>query len=289
MLLSLSKIAATVGQRFLVVEPFPQPPVVRTRYPVVLMHGFGLLAALRRGGHLHDTAMYLRSHGVLAYAPNVAPYSTVADRSETWKQGIERILHETGAEKVNLIAQSMGGLDARYLISKLGMHEVVASLSTISTPHRGSGIANYVLRQPERVQEWLAGLCNWMGQVSVAGCTANFLKCVEQLTPEYVTGTFNPEVPDHPAVTYWSYAGVAGKDTDVPISPWLGFLNSILYRTEGPNDGFVSERSARWGEYLGRIPADHACEIGIQIFPGTDFDSNAFYVSIARKLAESGF
>jgi hypothetical protein len=39
----------------------------------------------------------------------------------------------------------MGGLDARYLISKLGYGTKVASLTTISTPHRGSPLADVAL------------------------------------------------------------------------------------------------------------------------------------------------
>ena len=41
-------------QRLLGLDPFPQPPLIRLRYPVVLMHGFGMIGALRRNGHLHD-------------------------------------------------------------------------------------------------------------------------------------------------------------------------------------------------------------------------------------------
>ena len=70
-------------RRLVGLDPLPQPPLIRTRHPVVLMHGFGMLAGLRRLGHLHNEAMDLRSHGVPAYAPNVAPYNTVAVRAES--------------------------------------------------------------------------------------------------------------------------------------------------------------------------------------------------------------
>src|SRR5690606_29691427 len=149
--------------RFSGLETFPQPYVVRTRYPVLLMHGFGVLGTLRRGGHLHAEALGLRSHGVLAYAPNVAPYNTVAFRAPQWAERIEQILQETGAEKLNVIAHSMGGLDARYLISRMGMHRCIASLVTVSTPHRGTAVATLMLKQPELVRRFVTGMCNWMG------------------------------------------------------------------------------------------------------------------------------
>ena len=85
-------------RRLVGLDPLPQPPLIRTRYPVVLMHGFGVLAGLRRGGHLHKEAMDLRQHGVLAYAPNVAPYNTVPVRAAMWQDRLASILEETCAD-----------------------------------------------------------------------------------------------------------------------------------------------------------------------------------------------
>jgi triacylglycerol lipase len=288
MSMPILRIADVALQRLAALEPFPQPPIIRTRYPVVLMHGFGLLGAFRRGGHLHDEAMNLRSHGVLAYAPNVAPYHTVPIRAEMWRVRIQAILDETEAERVNLVAQSMGGLDARYLITTLEMHGSVASLTTVSTPHHGSPIAAFLLDQPERLQAWVTDLCNWMGTNALEGCTADFLTAVSELTHEYVCDQFNPSVPDHPEVRYWSYAGAAGKGTEVPINPFLIPFNNIIYAKEGINDGFVSTDSARWGTFLGTIGADHAREVGIQLVPGGTFRSNDFYCDVARMLSEEG-
>src|SRR5215510_6280544 len=52
-------------------------------------------------------------------------------------------------DKVHIIAHSMGGLDARYLLCNnlygLGALDRVVSLSTISTPHRGSQVADLLV------------------------------------------------------------------------------------------------------------------------------------------------
>ena len=285
----MPKIAETALQRFAALEPFPQPPLIPLRHPVVLMHGFGLLASFRRGGHLHDEAMSLRLHGVQAYAPNVAPYNSVPIRAEMWKERIEHVLRETGADCVNLIAHSMGGLDARYLISQMGLHDMVASLVTISTPHHGTSIASILREQPERLQGLVTDLCNWMGSHVMDDCTADFLPAVAGLTPEYLRDTFNPSVPDHPSVRYWSYAGRAGKGTDVPLNPLLILLNTLLYAREGVNDGLVSVESAQWGTFLGVIDADHPREVGLQVTPGGTFRSNDFYRSVVQMLADEGF
>lgn len=284
----MPSIPDSAWKRLVELEPFPQPPLIRTRHPVVLMHGFGLFASMRRGGHLHREAMHLRSHGVTAYAPNVAAYNTVTARSAMWKRRLERVLQETGAEQLNLIAQSMGGLDARYLISRLGMHESVASLVTIAAPHHGSCVAEIVLEQPERVRQWTADVLNRMGAASLEDAASDFLHAVRELTPARVTNEFNPAVPDHPSVRYFSYAARAGQGTDVPINPLLVLLNRMVYRREGINDGFVCVDSAKWGEVLGVIDADHVQQVGISL-RRSGFDADAFYAKIVEHLASEGF
>lgn len=285
----MPSLAESAIQRLAGLETFPQPPLIPLRHPVMLMHGLGLLAALRRGGHLHQEAMYLRERGVRAYAPNVAPYNSIAARADMWKEGIEHILEETGDDRLTLIAHSMGGLDARYLISQMGFHKHVRALVTVSTPHRGTSIASVMLEQPDRVREWIANVADYLGVHALQDGTSDLLQALSELTPEYVTETFNPSVPDHPSVRYWSYAGQAGKETDVPLDPFFYVLNMILYEREGVNDGYVSVESAKWGTFLGTIDADHMRQVGLASPLGADFDASAFYASIARMLADEGF
>jgi triacylglycerol lipase len=282
------KLTASALQRLTGLKPFPQPRVLPLRHPVVLLHGFGVGASIRRGGHLHAEAMHLRSRGVRAYAPNVAPYNTVRVRARMWKQRIERILDETGASRLSLIAHSMGGLDARYLISEMGLHDVVEALVTVSTPHRGTSVASLVLEQPPSLRSWLVDVADWLGSHVLEDGDANVQQSLEELTPEYVEETFNPAVPDHPDVRYWSFGCQAGKGTSVAIDPIFRYLNAYLYDREGPNDGIVSVRSARWGTYLGTVEADHARQVGMSSGLAASFDANAFYASIVRRLAEEG-
>jgi len=269
-------------------DEFPQPAVIPVRYPVVMMHGFGMLAIFLRGGHLHDEAIYLRLRGVPAYAPNVSPYHTIPVRAEMWKDRIGKILEETRADAINLIAHSMGGLDARFMISEFGMHNSVASLVTVSTPHRGSPLADIVLESPERVQGWLTDAANWAGSSVLEGGSADFRRAIQDLTPAHVTETFNHQIQDHASVRYWSYAGRAGKGTDSGINPLLRPQNILIYKREGINDGFVSVESAKWGTYLGTINADHAQQIGIDLTPSGTFDSTEFYAEIVSMLAAEG-
>jgi triacylglycerol lipase len=285
----MPKLTTTALQRITGLEPFPQPDVIATRLPVVLMHGFGIGASFRRGGHLHDQAMHLRRRGVRAFAPNVAPYNTVAVRAEMWAKRLARVLEQTGADRLSLIAHSMGGLDARYLISRMGWHDVVEALVTVSTPHRGSSVAQFALEQPEMVLDRFVDMADWIGSNVLEDGTANARQSLQELTPSHMEGTFNPAVPDHPDVAYWSYGCQAGRGTDIPIDPLFRFFNSVIYEREGVNDGIVSVRSARWGTYLGTINADHARQVGLQSSLAAPFDADSFYASIASRLATNGF
>ena len=273
--------------RELKLEAFPQPEVIRTRYPVVLMHGFGAFATVGRKGYLHHLAMHLRSHGVLAYAPNVDPYGTIETRAMVWKSRIERILDETGADKVNLIAHSMGGLDARYLIHALDGFSYIASLITLSTPHQGTALAQYALEKPEQLGNWLTGVMNWLGSLVYEEGKPNAAQTLSELTPAYIQETFNPSIPDHPAVQYWSIAGKAGKGTDIPVNPFLAMPNRLLYRLEGINDGLVSEQSAKWTNFLGTVEADHARQIGLGLQRG-HYEAKGYFAALARMLAKNG-
>lgn len=249
------------------------------------MHGLGIFAAVGRKGQMHEQAMYLRKHGVMAFAPNVVPYNTIDVRARAWKGRLQTILEHTNTSRVHLIAHSMGGLDARYMISKLQGYEFVETLTTISTPHRGSSIATRVVEQPDRVRRWITEVMNWLGETAYTDGPADALAAIAELTPEHMQETFNSTVPDHPSVTYRSYAGRAGKGTSIPINPLLLLYNGTLYESEGINDGFVSVESAKWGQFQEVLDADHSCQLGVRRTPSSSFDSHQFFLSVARDLA----
>ncbi|KAJ2745154.1 hypothetical protein GGI20_002379 [Coemansia sp. BCRC 34301] len=77
------------------------------------------------------------------------------------------------------------------------------------------------------------------------------------LTTDYCRRFFNPATPDKANVEYLSI-GAHMDPTAVSdkINPLI-IPHDIIYRQEGPNDGFVSLTSAQWGHYLGSVCADH--------------------------------
>jgi len=283
----LSRLAERARQA-VELAPFPQPPWEPTRYPVVLMHGFGTIAGLFGQGVLHAHAMHLRGHGVRAYAPNVNPYDTVEVRTRTWVDRLDRVLEESGADRLSLVGFSAGGLDARHLVSTLGYADRVAAVVTVSTPHHGTALCDFLLERPERLRAFAVGVMDWLGRASYALEEPRTGHALHELTPTFVCEQFNPHHPDAEGVYYGSWAGRAGKGTDTPISPALLLHNRILYAAEGINDGMVPTASARWGESLGTVEADHLRQVGMGL-PGRGFDSLGFFLRIARDLAARGF
>lgn len=137
----------------------------------------------------------------------------------------------------------MGGLDSRYMISHLQPKNVdVRSLVTVASPHHGSAFADYVFdgigteRLPS-VYKLVRGVGFDTGAFS-------------QLTQKYMEHEFNPKTPDDPNVRYFSYGAM--MDRPPLLSPFRQ-SHKIMEKLEGPNDGLVSVKSSRWGDYKGTL------------------------------------
>jgi len=171
-------------------------------------------------------------------------------------------------KKVHLIGHSMGGLDCRYYIDKLGGHKNVMSLTTVGTPHRGSGIADWLQRQESVLKRLkFETLLNLVGVKTEA---------FEELTVNSLK-KFNEAVKDHPDIHYFSLSGGA---RDIKWwSPFYPFYRRLC-KMEGPNDGLVSVESAKWGHFLGALKADHLEQINWNWFQ----DNKALYRATANWL-----
>ena len=283
----LSRRAEAIARRAVELTPMPQPAWQPTRHPVVLMHGFGALANLMQGGVLHAEAMHLRGHGVAAYAPHVNPYDTVGVRAEAWAERLAAVLSETGAERLNLVGFSSGGLDARLLARDPAWAGRIASLATVSTPHRGTPLADYVLSRPDRLRTWAVAVMDFVGRAAYETAPPDAEAAVAELAPDAVAARF-PTDETIPGAWCASYASRAGKGTPTPVYPPLLFPNRVLYALAGLNDGIVPTASMDWGEPLGTLDADHARQIGIRITPSAGFDSRAFYLAHCARLRDRG-
>jgi triacylglycerol lipase len=248
------------------------------RSPVVFCHGMLAFSMLRMQmprnlncfSPLQD---FLLERGLRALFPQVPPTAGIAERAACLR---DQILHWTD-EPVNLVAHSMGGLDARCLISQLGFAPKIRSLTTVCAPHRGTYLADWFLANyRQRVPLMLALEALGVNLKGFRDCQLNACRA------------FNEVTPDSPDVRYFSYGGQVSPSY---LTPVLRRAWSILTGAEGPNDGMVSVASSRWGEYLGTVHADHFAQTPDSLFirANEDFDSLAFYRRLVEDLARRGF
>lgn len=277
----------TLLKRFELKE-YPQPELIKLKYPVFLCHGYGAIGSVVKSGPMHEPCMEIRRHGVAAIGPNIVPYGRIETRAENWVRLIREFCTEHGYEKVNVIAHSMGGLDMRYALSKMDVAEHVASLTTLATPHHGSSLADLVLKAPEIVTEKLGEIVDWFGDNVYPKTKNDALGAVEQLTTTYVKEEFNPNTPDVESVAYYSYSAAVGKGTQHSINPVLRFQNTQIYDKEGINDSFVSVESAKWGNHLETIALSHLSQLYLQMNKETKVTYHQFWWNVLQTLAENG-
>ncbi|WP_461256971.1 esterase/lipase family protein, partial [Treponema sp. R80B11-R83G3] len=117
------------------------------KYPIVLVHGIiahDRPSVNRYWGKIPET---IRETGAKVYFGNTDSWGDYESNAEILKTTIDKVLDETNSEKVNILAHSKGGLDSRYLIRKYNYGDKVASLTTISTPHHGAELSDFLHRQ----------------------------------------------------------------------------------------------------------------------------------------------
>jgi triacylglycerol lipase len=297
------------------IEPLPQPP-----YPIVLAHGFfGFedFAGVDFVNYFYGVAERLESEGeLLVFTPAVDPFNDSTTRGLQLLAEVEAIVEETGAGKVNLVGHSQGGLDARVVASL--RPDLVASVTTIATPHHGTPVADVALGLARN--DDASALVDALVQIVGAGLweevdgDTSLAASMQQLSTAGMEA-FNADYPDAKGVAYASIAarsayhdGGADCVVDDPpafVADYAGELDAIEPLLSIPqailadgvidpiaNDGLVRAIDARWGTFVGCVPADHFDEIG-QLFgdvPGltNDWRHEDFYVALVQWLRDRG-
>jgi triacylglycerol esterase/lipase EstA (alpha/beta hydrolase family) len=104
------------------------------RHPVILLHGFGMN---RTNWLWLGSRLSARGIGPLYGASYFSPQS-VRRSAQHLRDFVEKVVTLEDAEKVDIVAHSLGGVVARYYIERLGGARRVARLITIASPHRGT-------------------------------------------------------------------------------------------------------------------------------------------------------
>ena len=259
-----------------------------TRYPIILVSGLGFHDQNRLINYWGNIPDYLKLHGADVYTAQQEAFISIPDNAIKLKYRILDILEKSKQNKVNIIGHSKGGLEARYLVSRLGMDEHIASLTTLGSPHRGTHLADIILGRLPLPKFATARLVNLYATL-LGDKRPDSLRAVVQVTTEGMK-QFNEEVIDSKKVYYQSYAGHVNKE--YPNMLWRT-IAYIIREYEGKNDGMLGIESAKWGNYKGLIQSEtapsvsHGDMVGLsQLFGNPKFDTKQFFAEVIHDLKE---
>lgn len=272
------------------------PARAATRHPVVLMHGFMGNGATGPLGYWSDIPDVLAARGTAATVLATSPADSPFARARLVEKALLAAADASPTGRVNVIAHSMGGLDARVLATHLAHADRIASITTLATPHRGSPIADVAMRLLDGgcARALLPTADAVIGALFAAPDPQHLLAGVRALQPA-TAERFNETVPDDPRTTYLSVVAkttfsltraIDGADlVDAPLLPTYAVMADLGLE----NDGLVPVGSQRWGEVLGEVNADHQNLVGQPLgLTGLQFDHRHFFAWVASKLEERG-
>lgn len=238
--------------------------------PVIFVHGLGVPTFPYE--HLIPLKKMFNEHKLNLYIAKFPANVTFEEGARLVSKYIEE--HVPNG-KFHLVGHSMGGLISRLVINKYPVGKRCLSLTSLATPHRGSLIADFVIK--------------YWNSMEYKPVISNILKIfgtnkamIAQLTTANMNNVFNSMVINNDQVKYYSLSfyipNHVYESTQNPILIALNRLNAKLGHPY--NDGLVSLTSQHWGEDLGTMTGDHWSETAPIPFDGKLIYRDVFSVVI---------
>lgn len=265
--------------------------ICATKYPVLMVHGV-FFRDFRYFNYWGRIPKALETNGARIFYGEHQSAAAVETSGREIAERILKIVAETGCDKVNIIAHSKGGLDCRCALHLPGIAEHVATLTTVSTPHRGCEFADYLLTKiPQTEQNAVAKTYN--ATLSKLGDPdPDFLAAVSNLTASFCRD-FNEKYPNVPGVLYQSIGSKLNKAGGGRFP--LNFTYHLARYFDGANDGLVGEKSFPWGTAYQMLTVNgtrgisHGDMIDLNRENIPEFDVREFYVQLIADLKQRGF
>lgn len=255
-------------------QPVKETP--KAGIPVLYVPGFG------ESGKEHekwpDLKKLFEDKGYdlrVARMPSVAP---IEEGAEALLEEIKRHFPDKNI-RFHIVAKSMGGLSARKALHESektdSMVNRVMSLSTISTPHLGTEIADYYLDKDNRDRCVIPRELTdpFFIMIEKLGFGENGLtEAGRNLTTVYMREVFNKTVRNVEGIEYFSFqykidcgSSLCNREkiswvNPYPTNPLSACWHNIIYRKAGVNDGVVSVESAMWGTPVGIYEGEHIAQ-----------------------------
>ena len=265
------------------------------RYPVLMVHGMGFRDR-KRINYWGRIPKALERMGCRIFYGGQDSNASIDTNARVLADKIKAIISETGAEKLNVIAHSKGGVDVRAAICDYHLEKYIASVTTINSPHHGSKTVDLLLKFPD----WLvriAGACTDLVFRILGDKEPDSYRVFHSLTTRKAE-EFNQTHRNIPDIYYQSFAFVMRH----PFGDiFLWFPSLIVWLIEGENDGLLTPRAVKWGDFQGIIRSNsgrgisHCDEVDMRRHRLTKKQGEGvsdivdFYVDVVKKLAERGF
>ena len=261
-----------------------------TKYPLLMVHGI-FFRDFRYFNYWGRIPKELTNNGAEIFYGNHQSALPIASSAQELYDRIKEILAVTGAEKVNIIAHSKGGLDCRYAIEKLGAAPYIASLTTVNSPHKGCLFADYLLEKiPEYIKIKVAETYN-SALIRLGDKNPDFIAAVTDLTAKRCAELF-PSEEGYDGIFCQSIGSVLRKARSGKFP--LNLSYHVAKHFDGENDGLVGERSFHFGERYTLLTSrdmrgiSHGDMIDLNRENLDDFDVREFYVGLVAELKQKG-
>ncbi len=280
----------------------------RTRYPIVLSHGLFGFKSVGPVDYWHAIVPALEKDGAKVFATSQSPVNSNEVRGEQLLAQVEEVLALTGAEKVNLIGHSQGGMTVRYVAGVAP--QLVASVTThghAAQGHAGSRRGDRLQRVPRPIGteviasavealfsvvdivdggEWVKGdALAALNSLNTPG-TARFNQRFPQAIPASACGQGAETVA---GVRYYSMSGTGSLTNALdPSSAGLA-VTGLLFGEA--NDGLVGQCSSHLGSVVkDNYRMDHLDEVNqllglVSLF---ESDPTQVYRQHANRLRNVG-
>jgi triacylglycerol lipase len=231
-----------------------------TKNPIVLIPGLiGFKSILGAVEYFSGIPPALEQDGAQVFVVTASQAADSIVRGDQLIPQLDALRASTGAAKFNLIGHSQGAMDARYIAAK--RPDLVASVTSVSGPHKGSPVADAVLAFPLGLGTGgLQALSDFMKLVSGSPHPNDAKAALEFLRPAGAAAfaaKYPAAVPSdcgHGAkvvggIPYWSWAGQGWITNPVDIldPTWL-LLGGMGAGFD--NDGLVPRCSTHLGHVI---------------------------------------
>lgn len=243
----------------------------KTKYPVVFSHGMAGFISLGTDSfgldYWYQILPDLARNGSNVWATRVSPFNSTEVRGEQLLQQVLEIRALTGTDKVNLIGHSHGGPTIRYVAGV--RPDVVASLTSVGGPNKGSPVADLILKaEGTPIEGPLVGMVNFLSKAitwaqgldpnryphdGLAGGKSLTAAGSAQFNAKFPMGIPSTACGEGKAfeqgIYNYSFTGI-GQITNVLDVDSALKVTALLIDGGKDNDGLVPKCSARFGKTI---------------------------------------